>query len=296
MKGISFTKKALFISTVILVSLLIFSVPASADYSIGFSNSSIQVSSPSCSGFSCEGNLTIEGTSNLDRVWFCVRGPAGELITYPADVQGGRFSLDMQLRFGPGKYTIWAGDNPTRFNGVIRFELINKLEKDTRYISPSAYVDSDNQSVVSLVYEIVTPQMSETEKLKAIHDWVAGNISYDYQAFLEGNITLVPASQTLKNQKGVCGDYSFLVAALARATGLQAKVVYGQTWESNGWKSQSHAWNEVYADGRWVTIDATWDAGYIQDNSFVAALSNKYFDPDSEDFAVTHFASAYTAY
>lgn len=297
MKVIRFTKKAFLISAVILVSLIIFSVPASAGYySIGFSNPSIQISSPSSSGFNCDGNLTIEGTSNLDRVWFCVRGPAGELITHPAGVQGGSFKLDIQLRFGPGKYTIWAGDNSTKFNGKIRFELNNQSEKDTRYISPSAYVDSDNQLVRDLACQILTPQMSETEKVKAIHDWVAGNIAYDYNAFLEGDTTLVPASETLKNKKGVCRDYSFLVAALARAAGLQAKVVHGQTWQSNGWTSQSHAWNEVYADGKWVTVDATWDAGYIQNNSFVHAPSSTYFAPDSEDFADTHFASAYTTY
>lgn len=296
MKRIGLSKKIFFMCTFVLVSILCFSAAASAAYSVGFSTSSIQITSPSSSGFSCDGNLTIEGKSGLERVWFCVRGPAGELSTYPADVWNGSFKLDIQLRFGPGKYTIWAGDNSTRFDGKIRFELNNELEKDTRYISPSAYVDSDDQSVVDLVYQIVTPQMSETEKLKAIHDWVAGNIAYDYDAFLAGDTTLVPASQTIKSGKGVCRDYSFVVAALARAAGLQAKVVHGQTWESSGWTSQSHAWNEVYADGRWVTIDATWDAGYIQNNSFVAALSNKYFAPASEDFAATHFASAYTVY
>lgn len=296
MKKIRFIKKAFFISTVILVSILLFSVPASAGYSIGFSNSSIEILSPSRSGFNCEGNLTVEGTSVLDQVWLCMRGPAGELVTYPADVRDGRFSLDMQLRFGPGKYTIWADDNPTRFDGEIRFELFNKLEKDTRYISPSAYVDSNNQSVIDLVYQIVTPQMSETEKLKAIHDWVSGNISYDYQTFLEEDTTLVPASQTLESKKGVCRDYSFLVAALARAAGLQAKVIHGQALESSGWSSQSHAWNEVFADGKWITLDATWDAGYIQNDSFVAAPSNKYFAPDSEVFAVTHYAATATTY
>lgn len=296
MSRINLSRKAIFISTLILVSLLISSVPASAEYSIGFKTSTIQITSPSSSGFSCEGYITINGTSSLDRVWFCVRGPAGELATYPADVQGGSFKLDMQLRFGPGKYTIWAGDNSTRFDGKIRFQLNNKLEKDTRYISPSAYVDSDDKSVVDLVYQIVTPQMSETEKLKAIHEWVTGNIAYDYQAFLDGNTTLVPASQTLQSRKGVCRDYAFLVAALARAADLQAKVVHGQTWNSGGWVSQLHAWNEVYADGRWVTLDATWDAGFIRNNRFVAAPSNKYFAPDSEVFAATHTASSYTTY
>ena len=293
---ISISKKTLIVSMVILASILCFSIPASAEYSTGFSSPSIQIISPSSSGLECESPLSIEGTSKLERIWFCVRGPAGELVTYPADVQAGSFKLEIQLRFGPGKYTIWAGDNPTRFDGVIRFEIINKHEKDTRYISPSAYVDCNDQSVVDLVYQIVTPQMGETEKLKAIHDWVTSSIAYDYQAFLEGNSQIVPASQTLKDKKGVCRDYAFLVAALARASGLQAKVVNGQTWESNGWTPQSHAWNEVYADGQWVTVDATWDAGYIKDNRFVFAPSTKYFAPDSKDFAVTHFASAYTTY
>ena len=294
MKSKSFMKKAFFISTVILVSLLIFSVPASAAYSVGFSNSYIQISSPASSGFSCEGNLTIEGTAGLDRIWFCVRGPAGELLTYPVDVRDGSFSLDIQLRFGPGKYTIWAGDNPTRFDGIIRFELHNQLAKDTRYAAPSAYVDSDNQSIVALAGQIATPQMSETEKLEAIHDWVAGNIAYDYQAFLAGDSTPVPASKTLESKKGVCRDYSFLVAALARAAGLEPKVVYRQVSESNGWEPQSHAWNEVYADGQWVAVDATWNAGYIQDNSFVAAPTRKYFAPKGEGFAMTHYAAAST--
>jgi hypothetical protein len=296
MRRIDTTKKALFITMVLLTSLLCFSLPASADYSTGFSNSAIQITSPASSGFQSEGVLSIEGTSILDRVWFCVRGPAGELVTYPADVMEGSFKVEVQLRFGPGNYTIWAGDNPTGFDGLIRFELVNILEEDTRYISPSAYVDSSNQLVVDLVYQLVTPQMSETEKLKAIHGWVTGNIAYDYQAFLAGQNQLVTASQTIQNKKGNCRDYAFLVAALARAAGLQAKVAYGQTWESNGWTPQSHAWNEVYVDGSWVTIDATWDAGYIQNESFVAAPSMKYFAQDSGEFAVTHFASANTTY
>jgi hypothetical protein len=288
------SKKSLFVGMLVLIGLLCFSLPASADYSTGFSSSVMRITSPSSSGFDCEGTLNIEGTSKLDRVWFCVRGPAGELVTNPAEVLDGSFKLEMQLRFGPGKYTVWAGDSSTRFDGVIRFELENKLAADTRYITPSAYVDSDNQSVVNLVNQIVTPQMGETAKLKAIHDWVAGNISYDYQAYLAGQSQLVPASETLKSKKGVCRDYAFLVAAMSRAAGLQAKVINGQAYKDNTWAAQSHAWNEVYADGRWVTVDATWDAGYIQNNNFVAALSTKYFAPDIQEFALTHYASANT--
>ena len=42
-------------------------------------------------------------------------------------------------------------------------------------------------------------------------------------------------------------------------------------------------------DGRWMTQDPTWDAGYIGDNDqFIRALSHDYYDPTPEAFAMDH--------
>ncbi|OPX87206.1 MAG: hypothetical protein A4E53_02584 [Pelotomaculum sp. PtaB.Bin104] len=52
---------------------------------------------------------------------------------------------------------------------------------------------------------------------------------------------------------------------------------------------ENHAWNEVLIEGRWVTMDTTWDAGGVnQNNNFVFRFSRKYYDPRPEDFAKDH--------
>ncbi len=34
-------------------------------------------------------------------------------------------------------------------------------------------------------------------------------------------------------------------------------------------KNEYHAWNEVLIDNNWISLDATWDAGYINNGQFV---------------------------
>jgi len=270
-------------------------VPVQAAYSVSFKSKNIEITSPDKNCLSFDGSLVVQGNTDLPEVWLCVRGPEGELVTYPADVHDGGFAVNVNLRFGKGVYTVWAGDNPTRFDGKVRFEVKNTSSEDTRYLAPSAYVDSDHEEVRALAESLAGSSMTDMEIIEAIHSWAASNIEYDYSAYVDGVNTLRTASETINCKKGTCRDYSFVVAALARAAGIPAKVVYGSAGASdNGWKPQLHAWNELYADGRWVKVDSTWDAGYIKEGRFVASLSDNYLDPDTEEFSRTHRVTSVT--
>lgn len=283
------------ICMVLLSSLLLFNIPAEAALRTGFKSSKIEIYSPSRSGVECDGSLTIEGTTSLERIWVCLRGPSGEILTWPAAAQNGRFRLQVRLRYGPGTYTIWAGDNPRHFDGSIRFEAYNREREDLRYLSPSPWVDSDSPEVIALANSLTRPEMTERDRLLAIHDWVAAHITFDYAAYLKGENMSVPASVTLQKRTGLCRDYAFLVAALARALGMPARVIYGDV-SGEGASPQKHAWNEVCCEGRWVILDAAWDAGYLSNGSFIPALSHLFFDPDQEIFARTHRNAVYTLY
>ena len=271
-------------------------VTVDAAYSIGFGTKDIEITSPDKNGLPFDGSLTIEGKTSLPEVWLCVRGPGGEVETYPADVSEDEFEVRVNLRFGKGAYTVWAGDNPRKFDGKIRFEVKNTGAEDTRYLAPSAYVDSNHEDVKALAVGLTAAGMTDMEKIRAIHKWATSNIEYDYEAYLEGDNTMRAASETIKRGKGTCRDYSFVVAALARALDIPARVVYGSTAGTSGWGAQLHAWNELYADGRWVTVDTTWDAGYIKEGRFVASPTDKYFDPDTEEFAKTHRSESVMVY
>lgn len=277
--------------SLLVACMLFFQQPlltAEAAYSIGFSTSNITIETPHNSGFNCYGTLYIEGTSSLNEVWFCTRGPGQELATYRADVQGGRFITEIALRFGSGEYTIWAGDNPRRFDGKIRFKAVNMLNEDTRYTAPSTYVDCDSECIQQLVLALGLEGLDDMEKVNRIHDWITANISYDCVAYQSKTNELVCASETLAKRKGMCRDYAFLFAALTRASGLPCKVVYGQASYNDGRSSELHAWNEVLVGAEWIPVDATWDAGYITNNRFVSSPTRKYLAVNPDLFSLSH--------
>lgn len=260
---------------------------AQAAYSVGFKNQQIQITSPQNSGITCSNEIQVEGTSSLDTVWFCVRGPKQEVSTWKADVdETDHFSANINLRFGSGKYTIWAGDNQSRFDGKIRFIVDNQTANDTRYTSASGFVDYNDPAILDLATAIAPSNLNDQQKVENIHNWVASNIVYDYNAYLQHDVNMIPASQTLKTRKGLCRDFSFLFAALCRASGLPAKVVYGEARSGSSW--ELHAWNEVLVNNQWISVDSSWDSGYVSNNRFVQSLSNEFLAPDSKTFSLTH--------
>lgn len=102
-------------------------------------------------------------------------------------------------------------------------------------------------------------------KVKAIHDWVASNMSYDYgQGSTE---ELFPGSGTLKS--GICENFTGVTMGLYQAAGFPAKWIDGGTYN---YKGEGHTWTEVYVDNRWVFSDTTWD----------------YFDKSIAEYSVTH--------
>lgn len=278
--------KRIFVLAACIISLLGFTLPGSASastrYSVGFDSNQIHVATPRSSGITCNGALQVNGTSELDVVWFCIRNPQNELTTARATVQNGQFDTILNLSMGAGEYTVWAGDNPRRFDGKIRFLVENKASQDNRYSSPSVYVDSNNSSIMQLASTIAPDNLSDNEKLRNIHDWVTSHIAYDCVALANnGAENLTPASQTLSSKKGMCREYAFLTAALCRASGLPARVIYGMATPPNASSGGMHAWNEVLVDGKWVFVDTCWDAGYVRNNEFVAAPSTTYLMPSS---------------
>ena len=196
-----------------------------ADYSVGFKSSNIEITSPTVNNAEFAKKLTITGKSSLNTVYLLLRGPNGELSVYPVPVHNGTFQKEIWLRFGAGEYTIWAGDNATKFDGKVRFVVRNTSTEDYFALTPSGYVNSDDPLIQEIKNTLIQEGMDDLTKLKVIHDWVASNITYDVDAYYSGNVTMNTAVDVLKTKKGTCGDYSFVFASLARAAGIPTKVI-----------------------------------------------------------------------
>ncbi|GGO07794.1 transglutaminase domain-containing protein [Saccharibacillus kuerlensis] len=108
----------------------------------------------------------------------------------------------------------------------------------------SAYV---HQKVASVLKEIITPDMNDHLKVKAIHDWVVRNLKYDT------TLSKFTAYEGLKTGSTVCQGYALLTYDMLKQAGFETNIVEGYV------ESEAHAWNMVKLDGKWYQIDTTWD-------------------------------------
>jgi len=134
-------------------------------------------------------------------------------------------------------------------------------------------------------------------QIKSLHDWITGNIQYDWEGFNGANLQRVDPYVTLNHQKAVCAGYANLFNVMARMAGFESYYVTG--YAKTGGNSKytlgdtgmaRHAWNGVKIGESWYLVDTTWDSQYDRDGRWV--YYNRYLFIDPEDLIVTHYPEA----
>lgn len=77
-----------------------------------------------------------------------------------------------------------------------------------------------------------------------------------FKAFVytPGSTTIrTTAEQALAQRSGVCQDYAHVMLAVCRHCGLAARYIAGLL----GGEGATHAWVEIYHNGRWIGFDPT---------------------------------------
>jgi hypothetical protein len=152
----------------------------------------------------------------------------------------------------------------------------------------------EEQSLVKLAAYLAKPCKTDIEKTRAIYRWVTDRIAYDFDAFRRGTGRDDKAEAVLTNRRAVCEGYSNLFADLCSRMGVKAVKIAG-FGKGFGYRPRTtfsrtnHAWNAVQIDGKWRLIDATWGAGFIQNDKFVKRFSEFFFLTPPEKLIFTHF-------
>ena len=115
------------------------------------------------------------------------------------------------------------------------------------YLKASPFIQSDHPTIKTLAGNIVGQLNQDEAKARRIINWV--HDSLDKRA----TVSVPNALDTLKAKAGDCNEHAVLVAALARAAGIPAKVSVGLVYTRG--RFYYHAWNEVFL-GEWTTADA----------------------------------------
>lgn len=133
-------------------------------------------------------------------------------------------------------------------------------------------------------------------RVKALHDWIADRIAYDYpayQAYLRG--VPIPAEDAdaeavFARKLGVCAGYSQLLVALGAVTGDEIVYVTGDTrGKASGIMGGPHAWNAAKIEGRWYLLDATWSRPVDEAEPEKHGYRPSYLFAPPEVFGLDHF-------
>jgi hypothetical protein len=180
----------------------------------------------------------------------------------------------------------------------------------TSYERADAFAESfkgSYKTAEDLALQLTKPFNTDWEKARVLFSWIAFNIRYDHKK-MENTPARVRYSgntreeveeerredledairQTLRKKKGICQDYSRLYERMGRAVGLEVEFIGGLSRNLGG--SERHAWNAVKLGGAWRLLDATWAAGYYDDdrNRFVERFSPGFFNTPPHLFVLNH--------
>lgn len=130
----------------------------------------------------------------------------------------------------------------------------------TPFLAPSPFIQSDHPKIRKRAAAIVGDASDPLEKARKLIHWT-------YDAIEKRPVLSMPdAISTLENRVGDCNEHAMLLAALARAAGVPARVASGLVYQSG--RFYYHAWNLLYT-GQWVSADAAFgqfpaDAAHIR--------------------------------
>lgn len=182
---------------------------------------------------------------------------------------------ELPVQLGDGNYRVSILENVegNKFR-VLKNNNIKVADSNIDvYLSSSQPVYWKDQSLIlELGTKLTEGLNTNREKVQAIYRYIVENIKYDYNKIKYLGTDYVPdVESVLVTKSGICYDYSALFAALLRSQGIHAKLVKGYEVRN---LNTYHAWNEVLLDGQWVLIDATFDAGYYNENNMIKNMND----------------------
>ena len=108
------------------------------------------------------------------------------------------------------------------------------------------------QAAQAVLSSIITKDMSELQKIVAVHDYLVLNCSYDTRVTTNNAPhDSFTAYGALINKVAVCQGYTAAFQLMMQKLGIPGIVVQST--------AMNHTWNLVRYEGNWYHVDVTWD-------------------------------------
>ncbi len=214
-----------------------------------------------------EGYIMLKYTGGAAKVKVQIMKDGADPYNYDF-LPGGDYEA-LPLSQGSGNYVVTVNENiegnsyavvdTASFDAAIADEF-------APFLRPSKYVNYNASSAaVALSQQLAEGATSDLQVIESIYNYVAGNISYDYDFAAQVSTFYVPnVDETFQKGTGLCFDYAVSMTALLRLQGIPAQLILGYStdvyhaWlnvytEETGWVQKM-----IYFDGtHWIRMDPT---------------------------------------
>jgi Transglutaminase-like superfamily len=118
-------------------------------------------------------------------------------------------------------------------------------------LAATPFLQVDHPRIRAAAQDALGAERDPRRGAERLRKWV-------YDALEKRPVASIPnAVQVLEMRAGDCNEHAVLFAALARASGLPARVVAGVVYADGAFLY--HAWDEVWLGSGWMSVDPTFD-------------------------------------
>ncbi len=115
------------------------------------------------------------------------------------------------------------------------------------------------RAIEAIMKACISEEMSDYEKIKAVHDYIVLHTTYDETGINGGTI---PAASYLPegvliNHTAVCQGYTATMKLFADLFGIENDIIFGKVIVNGS--PADHAWNLIKLEGAWYHLDITFD-------------------------------------
>lgn len=118
------------------------------------------------------------------------------------------------------------------------------------YLIAAPLIEADDPEITARARTIVGDADDAVIAARRLVGWVYAHVAK------EPSVTVPSARAVLAAGRGDCNEHAVLLTALARASGIPARMVAGAVYANDGF--YYHAWTELWL-GRWISADAVFD-------------------------------------
>jgi len=205
--------------------------------------------------------------------------PVQQWVTFPLSDGNGSYTVKvMEQNASSGKY---AAVVDATFN-------VSLTDEFAPYIRPNQYVnysEAVSPNTIAKAKELVknANAAEPLEKVKAIYEFVVGNLTYDEAKASSVKSGYLPVlDNVLAAKKGICFDYAALMAGMLRSEGVPCKLITGYV-SSGGYHAWINVWTEedgwvdsaIYFDGTtWHRMDPTFASSSNNSESIIKYIGD----------------------